>query len=65
MANRLTEEKSWKVLLIEAGNNENALTDVPGLVRAEFRIQYDWNYTIEPQENAFFGKVKNKKKNYK
>lgn len=29
LANRLTEEKDWKVLLLELGKEESVITDVP------------------------------------
>ena len=54
MANRLTEISHWNVLLIEAGDNENALTDVPG-IRGANGAKVDWLYKTEPQKHGFFG----------
>ena len=54
MANRLSEITHWNVLLIEAGGNENALSDPPGL-RGGNGANFDWLYKTEPQDNCFFG----------
>ncbi|XP_050439422.1 glucose dehydrogenase [FAD, quinone]-like isoform X1 [Adelges cooleyi] len=50
VANRLTEVRGWTVLLLEAGGEENELTDVPLLVSYLLDIGYDWGYRTEPQE---------------
>ena len=54
VANRLSEIAHWNVLLIEAGGNENALSDAPGL-RGGNGAKMDWLYKIEPQDDSFLG----------
>ncbi|XP_026477527.1 glucose dehydrogenase [FAD, quinone]-like [Ctenocephalides felis] len=49
MANRLSEIQDWKILLLEAGEQESPLTDVPLLASVLQRSKYDWNYKTEPQ----------------
>ena len=50
LANRLTEIAHWNVLLIEAGGNENEISDAPGL-RGYSVSKMDWQYKTEPQEH--------------
>ncbi|XP_022254991.1 glucose dehydrogenase [FAD, quinone]-like [Limulus polyphemus] len=60
MANRLSEDPDIKVLLLEAGGQENIITDIP---MASFLIQrtpVDWAYQTEPQKYAGFGLFNNK-----
>lgn len=52
VANRLTEVAGWTVLLVEAGGEENAMTDVPLLVSYIISGGYDWGYWTEHQEGA-------------
>ncbi|CAI6347332.1 unnamed protein product [Macrosiphum euphorbiae] len=52
VANRLTEVAGWTVLLIEAGGEENAMTDVPLLVSYLIGSGYDWGYRTEPQDGV-------------
>lgn len=52
VANRLTEVTGWKVLLLEAGGEENVMTDVPLLVSYLIGTGFDWNYRTEVQEGA-------------
>lgn len=51
MANRLSEEKQWKILLLEAGvETESIVTNIPVICGfMEFTI-YNWGYKTEPQE---------------
>ncbi|XP_027839380.2 glucose dehydrogenase [FAD, quinone]-like [Aphis gossypii] len=50
VANRLTEVAGWSVLLIEAGGDENAMTDVPLLVSYLIGTGFDWGYRTEQQD---------------
>ncbi|XP_022179387.1 glucose dehydrogenase [FAD, quinone]-like, partial [Myzus persicae] len=50
LANRLTKVNGWSVLLIEAGDYETILTDVPVLAANHQLSKIDWNFTTEPQD---------------
>lgn len=50
VANRLTEMAGWSVLLVEAGGEENAMTEIPLLVSYLIGTGFDWNYRTERQE---------------
>lgn len=52
MANRLSEIKQWRILLLEAGIEGDYLSDIPLLNRLQRSGKLDWNYTIEPQKNC-------------
>jgi choline dehydrogenase-like flavoprotein len=52
LANRLTENKNWNVLLIEAGKVETLIQNIP-LISANVQLtQFDWQYTTEAQPGA-------------
>ena len=56
VAGRLSENPAWKVLLIEAGNDEPPGTQVPSLWTNYIRRPgLDWEYSTEPQEFACLG----------
>ncbi|KAG7299271.1 hypothetical protein JYU34_017832 [Plutella xylostella] len=44
LANRLTEEKEWRVLLLEAGGDPPEASVVPGLLGDLVHSPYDWDY---------------------
>lgn len=44
VANRLTEVKKWKVLLLEAGGHETEITDIPILSLYLHKSKVDWAY---------------------
>nr|XP_026483601.1 glucose dehydrogenase [FAD, quinone]-like [Vanessa tameamea] len=48
VANRLSDNPSWKVLLLEAGPEQPDVTLVPGLSTALIGSNIDWAYTTEP-----------------
>lgn len=52
LANRLSEQKDWSVLLLEAGGQESILTDVPILSLYLHGSRYDWKYKTEPSDSA-------------
>lgn len=52
VVNRLTENRNWSVLLIEAGKEEILLTDVPLLSSYVLGTDYNWGYKAEPQDEA-------------
>lgn len=52
VANRLTENPNWNVLLLEAGGHETEITDVPILSLYLHKSKLDWKYRTQPQASA-------------
>lgn len=52
LANRLTENPEWNVLLLEAGGHETEITDVPILSLYLHKSKLDWKYRTQPQDTA-------------
>lgn len=53
LANRLTENPEWTVLLIEAGQHENLLMDVPLMVQyLQRNLDVDWSYRTQPSNTS-------------
>jgi choline dehydrogenase-like flavoprotein len=52
VANRLTENRNWNVLLIEAGNVETIMQNIPLFAAVNQKTSYDWAFLTEPQTNA-------------
>jgi len=50
MANRLSENPDWTVLLLEAGGDETEISDVPALAAYLQLGRMDWKYKTEKQE---------------
>jgi choline dehydrogenase len=44
VANRLSENAKWRILLLEAGGQENELTDIPILSLYMHKSKLDWQY---------------------
>jgi hypothetical protein len=55
LANRLTENRNWNVLLIEAGKVETFVQNIPLLSGNQQLTQYDWQYKAEHQEGSCMG----------
>jgi choline dehydrogenase-like flavoprotein len=58
LANRLTENKNWNVLLIEAGAVETLIQDIPLFAPITQHTDYDWKFLAEKQTNACLGLLK-------
>nr|XP_026484397.1 glucose dehydrogenase [FAD, quinone]-like [Vanessa tameamea]XP_026484398.1 glucose dehydrogenase [FAD, quinone]-like [Vanessa tameamea]XP_026484399.1 glucose dehydrogenase [FAD, quinone]-like [Vanessa tameamea] len=52
LANRLSEVSQWKVLLLEAGGNENYFSDIPIFAPFLSITPMNWGYASEPEEKA-------------
>ncbi|XP_053691271.1 glucose dehydrogenase [FAD, quinone] [Sabethes cyaneus] len=55
VANRLSEIEDWNVLLLEAGKDENMLTDVPLTAGLTTITGYNWGYKADPMKGACLG----------
>ncbi|VEN48812.1 unnamed protein product, partial [Callosobruchus maculatus] len=55
VANRLTENPKWSVLLVEAGEEENFFTDVPLIAALQSVTAYNWNYHAQKLKTACLG----------
>lgn len=55
LANRLSEDKENKILLLEAGGNENFISDIPIAYQLLQKTKLDWAYQTVPQKNSCFG----------
>jgi len=55
LANRLSETRQWKVLLIEAGGDPYPVTQIPGLWDRTLNSAADWQYKLEPDSTTGFG----------
>lgn len=52
MATRLSEISNWKVLLLEAGGDENDFSKIPALFQYTQFSKLNWGYYTTPQKNA-------------
>ncbi|RZC37085.1 glucose dehydrogenase [FAD, quinone]-like, partial [Asbolus verrucosus] len=57
VANRLTENPKWSVLLLEAGQDEIFLTDVPLIAPIQTITSYNWGYKSERLKTACLGLI--------
>lgn len=56
LANRLSENPQWKILLLEAGPGENDLQNIPLLTTFLQNSQYNWADIAEAQNTSCYGK---------
>ncbi|XP_055389215.1 glucose dehydrogenase [FAD, quinone] [Condylostylus longicornis] len=54
IANRLSEVKNWSVLLLEAGGDETAISDIPALAGYLQLTDLDWKYKTTPSVNRSY-----------
>lgn len=55
IANRLSEISNLSVLLLEAGDQETFLSDVPLTAAVTQMTRYNWGYKSDPTKNACQG----------
>ncbi|CAG9836446.1 unnamed protein product [Diabrotica balteata] len=55
LANRLSEIPSWKILLIEAGDQGNTVTDIPAMLVYSINSPFNWGYKSIPQSQCCQG----------
>lgn len=60
VANRLSEVPNWKVLLIEAGPDENEISDTPSLAAYLQLSKLDWAYKTKPSNSSCLGMNNNR-----
>jgi len=51
LANRLSEDENRTVLLLEAGLDEEVLSDVPNNIGILHHSSFDWDFKTEPSSN--------------
>nr|XP_023025696.1 glucose dehydrogenase [FAD, quinone]-like [Leptinotarsa decemlineata] len=57
LANRLSEIPEWNVLLLEAGEEANHLTEIPFFSGFFRGTKYDWGYKAEQQDGFCRGEL--------
>jgi choline dehydrogenase-like flavoprotein len=57
LANRLSEDQTISVLLLEAGGNENLISDIPIAYQLLQKSKLDWAYQTASQRHACYGLV--------
>lgn len=62
VANRLSENPKWNVLLIEAGKVETFVQQIPVIASFLQPTDYNWGYIAEPQEGSCLGENAEKNK---
>lgn len=54
VASRLSEVANWTVLLLEAGADENEISDIPVLAGYTQLSDFDWKYQISPSGTSAY-----------
>ncbi|XP_072381726.1 glucose dehydrogenase [FAD, quinone]-like [Diabrotica undecimpunctata] len=55
LANKLTENPEWRVLVLEAGGYPSASSDIPATFASLQGTDEDWQYKMEPSDTACLG----------
>lgn len=56
IANRLSENRDWKVLLIEVGDEPSVVSEIPGLTCFLQFTNYSWPYYTEENNRSCLGR---------
>ncbi|CAK1541576.1 unnamed protein product [Leptosia nina] len=60
LANRLSENTDWNILLLEAGQDENVLSEVPVLFPVLQTSSIDWKFVTEPSTEYCLSMIDNR-----
>ncbi|KAK9871964.1 hypothetical protein WA026_015210 [Henosepilachna vigintioctopunctata] len=55
VGSRLTEEKKWKVLVVEAGDYPSVTTEIPAIFFSVQQTDQVWKYSTKPAEKSCLG----------
>ena len=64
VANRLSENESWKILLLEAGGGENILSEIPGTFFPAIDSDLNWHYHTEQNQDNLTSSTQDKSRVY-
>lgn len=56
LANRLSEIQNWRILLLEAGDYGDNITDIPNMYYQVEFTKYNWGFNSLPQQTSCLGK---------
>ncbi|KAK9871037.1 hypothetical protein WA026_009995 [Henosepilachna vigintioctopunctata] len=59
LVNRLSEIENWNILVLEAGKEEDDLSQIPGIHTLSSNFFRNWGYISTPQKNGCLGMVNN------
>lgn len=54
VASRLSEVSNWSVLLLDAGDNGNIISDMPLLMTYNQLTELDWKYQTKPSMTSAY-----------
>ncbi|XP_046661245.1 glucose dehydrogenase [FAD, quinone]-like [Homalodisca vitripennis] len=57
VANRLSENPEWRVLLLEAGGDPDITSEFPGFYEDAINTKFDWQFPTQPQPTNCQGMV--------
>ncbi|XP_045480483.1 glucose dehydrogenase [FAD, quinone]-like isoform X1 [Harmonia axyridis] len=57
VVNRLSEIPDWRILVLEAGEGEDDLSEIPGLHTLTSNFRKNWGYISTPQQNGCLGMI--------
>uniref|UniRef100_A0A6P7FLV4 Glucose dehydrogenase [FAD, quinone]-like n=1 Tax=Diabrotica virgifera virgifera TaxID=50390 RepID=A0A6P7FLV4_DIAVI len=55
VANKLSENPNWRVLVLEAGGYPSATSDIPALLFSASGTEEDWQYRTQPSPHSCLG----------
>ncbi|XP_046663470.1 glucose dehydrogenase [FAD, quinone]-like [Homalodisca vitripennis] len=57
VANRLSENPDWRVLLLEAGGDPDITSEIPRFFGAAINTDFDWHFLTQPEPTNCLGMV--------